>query len=62
MNFGSNIFSSNEEGQIGSMALDQLQKGSRLIVVDPRRTELASRADYGCSSSPERRLHLLWVS
>ena len=52
LSFGSNILSSNEEGQIGSMALDQLKKGAQLIVVDPRRTELASRADLWLQLKP----------
>ncbi len=52
LSFGSNILSSNEEGQIGSMALDQLKKGARMIVVDPRRTELASRADIWLQLKP----------
>ena len=52
LSFGSNILSSNEEGQIVSMALDQLKKGARMIVVDPRRTELASRADLWLQLKP----------
>ncbi|HVO67222.1 MAG TPA: molybdopterin-dependent oxidoreductase [Syntrophales bacterium] len=52
LSFGSNILSSNEEGQICSMVLDQLKKGARMIVVDPRRTELASRADLWLQLKP----------
>jgi anaerobic selenocysteine-containing dehydrogenase len=52
LSFGSNILSSNEEGQIGSLALDQMKKGARLIVVDPRRTELASGADLWLQLKP----------
>ena len=52
LSFGSNILSSNEEGQIVSMALDQLKKGTRMIVVDPRRTELASKADIWLQLKP----------
>ena len=52
LSFGSNILSSNEEGQIGSMALGQLKKGVRMIVVDPRKTELASQADLWLQLKP----------
>ncbi len=52
LSFGSNILSSNEEGQIGSMALGQLKKGARMIVVDPRKTELASQADLWLQLKP----------
>lgn len=42
--WGSNITSTNEEGEICSLLLDRLKKGTELMVVDPRRTSLASRA------------------
>ena len=42
--WGSNITSTNEEGEICRLLLDQLKKGAELMVVDPRRTSLVSRA------------------
>ena len=39
--WGSNPTSTNEEGQICSLLLDQIKQGTELIVVDPRRTELS---------------------
>jgi len=42
--WGSNPTSTNEEGQICSLLLDQVKQGAELIVVDPRRTELAAQA------------------
>lgn len=42
--WGSNVTATNEEGEICSLLLDQLKSGTELIVVDPRRTELADRA------------------
>jgi anaerobic selenocysteine-containing dehydrogenase len=42
--WGSNVTSSNEEGQICSLLLEQVGGGTPLIVVDPRRTELAQKA------------------
>lgn len=44
LTWGSNLLSTNEEGQIGRLALEQIRNGARLLVVDPRRTELAERA------------------
>jgi len=43
--WGSNLASTNEEGNIYSQVTAQLKEGARMIVVDPRRTELAERAD-----------------
>ncbi|NLC06529.1 MAG: molybdopterin-dependent oxidoreductase [Syntrophomonadaceae bacterium] len=45
LTWGSNPLATNEEGQIGSLVLENIKKGAKLIVVDPRRTELAARAD-----------------
>jgi anaerobic selenocysteine-containing dehydrogenase len=42
--WGSNVTSTNEEGQICSLLLRQLDRGTELIVVDPRKTELAEKA------------------
>jgi anaerobic selenocysteine-containing dehydrogenase len=50
--WGSNVTSSNEEGQICSLLLEQLGKGTPLIVVDPRRTELAEKADLWLQVRP----------
>ena len=44
MLWASNVTSTNEEGQICSILLEQVKKGTPLIVVDPRRTELADKA------------------
>ena len=44
--WGSNSTDTNEEGLICSRLLKRLRKGSELVVVDPRRTELARRAKY----------------
>ncbi|MDH7478940.1 MAG: molybdopterin-dependent oxidoreductase [Syntrophomonadaceae bacterium] len=43
--WGGNFLSTNEEGELGVLVLEQIKKGAQLIVVDPRRTELAARAD-----------------
>lgn len=50
--WASNIASSNEEGQINSLALEQLKNGAKLIVVDPRRTYFAERADVWLQLRP----------
>ncbi|MBN2122781.1 MAG: molybdopterin-dependent oxidoreductase [Deltaproteobacteria bacterium] len=42
--WGSNITSTNEEGQVCSLLLDRIREGTELIVVDPRRTEMAEKA------------------
>ncbi|HPX11331.1 MAG TPA: molybdopterin-dependent oxidoreductase [Syntrophales bacterium] len=42
--WGSNMTSTNEEGEICSLLLKQLREGTELIVVDPRKTELAAKA------------------
>jgi len=43
--WGSNLTSTNEEGEVCALLFDRLREGARLMVVDPRRTELAQRAD-----------------
>ena len=52
LSWASNVLSTSEEGQIASLTLEQLKKGARLIVVDPRRTELAERADVWLQLRP----------
>lgn len=42
--WGSNLLQTNEEGIIGSQLLRALRDGAKLIVIDPRKTGLASRA------------------
>jgi len=44
MVWGSNPTSTNEEGEISSLLLDQIKNGTGLIVVDPRQTDLARKA------------------
>ena len=50
--WGSNPTSTNEEGQICSLLLEQVKQGAELIVVDPRRTELAQKAKYWLQIRP----------
>lgn len=52
LSWASNVLSTNEEGQIASLTLEQLKNGAQLIVVDPRRTELAERADLWLQLRP----------
>ena len=52
VSWGSNLLSTSEEGQIASLLLEQLKRGARLIVVDPRRTELARKADLWLQLRP----------
>lgn len=52
LSWGSNVLSTSEEGQIASLTLEQLKNGAALIVVDPRRTELAERADLWLQVKP----------
>jgi anaerobic selenocysteine-containing dehydrogenase len=52
LSWASNILSTADEGQIPSLALNRIKKGARLIVVDPRRTELAERADLWLQLRP----------
>ena len=50
--WGSNPTSTNEEGQICSLMLDQIKGGTDIIVVDPRKTELAAKAKYWLQIRP----------
>jgi anaerobic selenocysteine-containing dehydrogenase len=50
--WGTNSLATNEEGQIGVLVLDQVKKGAKLIVVDPRKTDLAARADLWLQLKP----------
>jgi anaerobic selenocysteine-containing dehydrogenase len=52
LSWASNNLSTNEEGQIAGLTLEQLKKGTTLIVVDPRKTELAERADLWLQLKP----------
>lgn len=46
MVWGSNVTSTNEEGEIASLLLEQIKDGTELIVVDPRKTDLAKKAKF----------------
>jgi len=50
--WGSNLFQTNEEGIIGSRLRRVLDQGAKLIVIDPRRTQLATRADLWLQPRP----------
>jgi anaerobic selenocysteine-containing dehydrogenase len=50
--WGSNPTRTNEEGQICSLLLEQMDQGAQLIVVDPRRTETAAKAKYWLQIRP----------
>lgn len=50
--WGSNVTRTNEEGEICRLLLDQVRKGTELMVVDPRKTELARRARYWLQIRP----------
>jgi anaerobic selenocysteine-containing dehydrogenase len=52
LSWASNVLSTSEEGQIASLATRQLKNGARLIVVDPRRTELARQAELWLQLRP----------
>jgi anaerobic selenocysteine-containing dehydrogenase len=50
--WASNVSSTNEEGQIASLFYEQLKGGAKLVVVDPRRTDLAEKADLWLQLRP----------
>lgn len=52
LSWASNLLASSEEGQIAGLLLEQLRNGAGLIVVDPRKTELAQRADLWLQLRP----------
>ncbi len=52
MLWASNPTSTNEEGQICSLLLKQIKRGTEFIVIDPRHTELAAKADYWLQIRP----------
>jgi len=50
--WASNVSSTNEEGQIASLFYEQIKRGARLVVVDPRKTDLAEKADLWLQLRP----------
>ena len=50
--WGSNLFQTNEEGILGSQLKRVLDQGAKLIVIDPRKTSVASRADLWIQPKP----------
>ncbi len=50
--WGSNLFQTNEEGILGSQLRGALDQGAKLIVIDPRKTGMASRADLWLQPRP----------
>lgn len=52
MVWGSNLFQTNEEGILGSQLRRALDQGAKLLVIDPRKTGIASRADLWLQPRP----------
>jgi len=52
MLWGSNITSTNEEGEICNLLLEQLKAGTELIVIDPRRIDLVKKSKYWLQIRP----------
>jgi anaerobic selenocysteine-containing dehydrogenase len=50
--WGSNLFQTNEEGVLASQLKHALDQQAKLMVIDPRRTSLASRADLWLRPRP----------
>jgi len=42
--WASNITSTNEEGEINSMLLEQIENGTELVIIDPRKIDLTKKA------------------
>ena len=58
--WGSNLFQTNEEGLIGIQLRRALDQRSKLIVIDPRKTGLAEKADLWLRPRPGTDLALAW--
>jgi len=52
MVWGSNLFGTNEEGVMGSQLRRVLDRGAMLIVIDPRKTDIAKRGDLWIRPRP----------
>ena len=52
MVWGSNLFQTNEEGILGSRLRRALDQGAKLIVIDPRKTGIAARANLWIQPRP----------
>jgi anaerobic selenocysteine-containing dehydrogenase len=52
LNWGSNLLKSNEEGIISLRLMESIKKGADLIVIDPRKTHLASIAQSHLQIKP----------
>ena len=50
--WGSNATHTHEEGEICSLLLEQLKQGTQLIVIDPRKTDLAKKAQFWLQPRP----------
>jgi anaerobic selenocysteine-containing dehydrogenase len=50
--WGSNITATNEEGEICSLLVKQLRQGTKLIIVDPRKTVLSGRSEHWLQVQP----------
>ncbi len=56
--WGSNLYQTNEEGIIGAQLRRVRDRGAKLIVIDPRKTQLANHADLWLRIKPGRDLAL----
>ena len=56
--WGSNLYQTNEEGIIGSQLRRAMERGAKLITVDPRKTLLASKANLWLQPRPGTDLSL----
>ena len=50
--WGSNITDTNEEGEICKLLIRQIRQGTKLIVIDPRKTALAEKAEHWLQIMP----------